>query len=528
MTDLKQYKNLNEDIKKTLNISFHIYAQLCEKTICFNDEIGEYIDFDDKKVVALLSTLIYLDKDNKFKENDICINDIKDVFKVLNFGYVKLEFNIDENIEYADSELEKIVESEYYLFFRWLDLNEKDTFDDFIKKIKNTFKIYNFIVPEKKQNLKKVFNYYTKGVSDEEYEDDELEEELSQIMGSLSDTLSGIFGQKPSVKVIKMSKENNYQSQQNPFDNIFGIQSGFLEKNGTNLTYQDYTFNPAIGREDLIEKMAITLATPTKSVILIGMPGVGKTSVVQGLAKAIQEEKFLVNYEVIEINASSLVAGKGVFGSFEENLKILVEDIERKGNVILFIDEIQQIYEMGIRETNVMNIFKKPLSSGKLKIIGSTTKKEYDETLKQDSAFVDRFDTFFVEELKEKELKQILYQRIEFLKDYYKIDFSISEDNIISFIKYLIKITDKENRRLNEMCYNPRLVIQILDTIFATAFIKKRDSITKDDIIYAIKSCSKLKSSNYKLPNIFDNDIEDKKENRVVDFNLYKKKSLKN
>lgn len=485
---------LDPEIQKLLIKSFYLYEEIqdCSLVLIRGEEKGLLDETISKLYCTLLA--IVLDYENVFNKEEISIKDFLENVKVLDdFDQeTLLELEMDLNINNLNIKfLKKVCKDKFKNIIILLGINKNDTIFDFIYKFINMVLISIFISDEKQENLTRAF---------------------SNILADVAIGLNLDFGEKNS----------KYES---PTNIELAIESNFLEKHGTDLTAKKYVFNPAIGREDLIEKLAITINTPTKSAILIGNPEVGKTAIVEGFAKEIQDKKFLTDKKVIEIQASSLIAGKGFVGSFEATISNLIEEIKEEKNIILFIDEIHQIYKMGSgTEQNVMNMFKKFISEGELKIIGSTTKEEFDETIKRDSAFVDRFDTFFVPELKEVKLKKILSDRIEFLENYYDVYFPFQDERKNKFINYLIDITKKENRQLNQMCYNPRLVIQIIDTIFSCASIKQKNSIEVEDIIYSITNCPKLRKNNIYIPNILEKTESRKK---IINLSSYRKLSLK-
>lgn len=186
-------------------------------------------------------------------------------------------------------------------------------------------------------------------------------------------------------------------------------KGGILEKLGTNLTEQarDGLLDPVIGRENEIQETAEILSRRTKNnAILVGDAGVGKTAVVEGLAQAIVAGKVpetIQDKEIYSIDLSSLEAGTQYLGSFEENIKQLVEEVKAAGNIILFFDEIHQILGTGATGgedggKGLADIIKPALSRGELSVIGATTQDEYRNTILKNAALARRFNDVVINE----------------------------------------------------------------------------------------------------------------------------------
>ena len=186
-------------------------------------------------------------------------------------------------------------------------------------------------------------------------------------------------------------------------------KGGILEKLGTNLTEQarDGLLDPVIGREKEIQETAEILSRRTKNnAILVGDAGVGKTAVVEGLAQAIVAGKVpetIQDKEIYSIDLSSLEAGTQYRGSFEENIKQLVEEVKAAGNIILFFDEIHQIIGTGATGgedggKGLADIIKPALSRGELTVIGATTQDEYRNTILKNAALARRFNDVVINE----------------------------------------------------------------------------------------------------------------------------------
>ncbi|KXJ98998.1 MAG: chaperone activity ATPase [Acidobacteria bacterium OLB17] len=175
---------------------------------------------------------------------------------------------------------------------------------------------------------------------------------------------------------------------------------------------------PTIGRESEIRQMMEILShrERSNSPMLVGEPGVGKTAVVEGLARRIELEPEKVparlrDAHIVQLQMGGLVAGTMLRGMFEERIKGIIDEVKEKDNIILFIDEAHTIIGAGAAmgtTSDAANMFKSALARGELRIIGATTMTEYKEYIGEDEALSRRFRLVRVEEPSIDETKQIL------------------------------------------------------------------------------------------------------------------------
>src|SRR5881409_3639846 len=179
-----------------------------------------------------------------------------------------------------------------------------------------------------------------------------------------------------------------------------------LDQFGRNLTQaaRESKLDPVIGREKEIERVMQVLSRRTKNnPVLIGEPGVGKTAVVEGLAQAIvhgEVPETLKDKQLYTLDLGSLVAGSRYRGDFEERLKKVLKEINTRGDIILFIDELHTLVGAGAAEgaIDAASILKPMLARGELQTIGATTLDEYRKHLEKDAALERRFQPIKVEE----------------------------------------------------------------------------------------------------------------------------------
>ncbi|OGL87266.1 hypothetical protein A3I40_03835, partial [Candidatus Uhrbacteria bacterium RIFCSPLOWO2_02_FULL_48_12] len=191
-----------------------------------------------------------------------------------------------------------------------------------------------------------------------------------------------------------------------------------------NLTHPDFDerLDPVIGREREIERVMQILARRTKNnPVLLGDPGVGKTAIVEGLAKKIihgQVPTALKDKKIMALDIASLVAGTMFRGEFESRLKQIIEELQRHPEIILFVDELHTIVGAGAASGSVdaANILKPALAKGEIRCIGATTIEEYRRHIESDGALERRFQPIYVNEPTPRETRRIL----DGLKNYYE------------------------------------------------------------------------------------------------------------
>ncbi|MBU8567282.1 ATP-dependent Clp protease ATP-binding subunit [Virgibacillus pantothenticus] len=235
----------------------------------------------------------------------------------------------------------------------------------------------------------------------------------------------------------QMMSGNDFFSQ-SPFTNAYGAFSasgngspkmgtrtkqhsrnqgnGLLDQLGKNLTDEARAgeIDPVIGRDNEVKRVIETLNRRNKNnPVLIGEPGVGKTAIAEGLALKIIEGDVptkLLNKEIYMLDVASLVANTGVRGQFEERMKQLIQELQQRQDVILFVDEIHLLVGAGTAESSQMdagNILKPALARGEIQLVGATTLKEYRQ-IEKDAALERRLQPIIVEEPTPEEAVQIL------------------------------------------------------------------------------------------------------------------------
>jgi len=195
-----------------------------------------------------------------------------------------------------------------------------------------------------------------------------------------------------------------------------GSRTPALDFFTTNLTEErlQKSIDPVIGRRNEIERLIHILSRRTKNnPVLIGEPGVGKTAIVEGLAKKIiagDVPEILLNKRILKLDLSLVVAGTIYRGEFESRFKQILDEIKKDPNIILFIDELHTIIGTGSAagSMDAANILKPALAKGDIRTIGATTLDEYRKYIESDAALERRFQPIIIEEASAEETKEVL------------------------------------------------------------------------------------------------------------------------
>ena len=235
------------------------------------------------------------------------------------------------------------------------------------------------------------------------------------------------------------------------------------------------------GREKECEQIMRTLQKRSKkNVILVGDEGVGKSSIAEMVAFAIATENCpdeLKGNVVLQLRVSDVIAGTMFRGQAEEKYKYLLEYLEKRDNVILFIDEIHTIIGAGAVSSNegmdMANALKPFLASSKAKVIGATTTREYALYIERDPAFKRRFKKILVKEPKTTEVASMLRNSIFALEEYHGVKISKK------MIEYAIFISSCFNKTTN----NPDRTYDLIDSAMVIAKQNHKKNVDKNSIL---------------------------------------------
>jgi len=262
-------------------------------------------------------------------------------------------------------------------------------------------------------------------------------------------------------------------------DEVAGQRFHYLERFGRDLTklVLEGKIKPIIGRDrEIFECLKVLSRMETNNPILIGKAGVGKTAVVEGLARVIIKKEVPAVFEhkrIIALNLNAIISGTKYRGEFEKRIEGLVEEVKSNTErVIVFIDEIHTLLGMGSTEGSpgAENILKPSLARGEFPCIGATTYEDYRKYIEPDKALARRFQTINIPE-------PDLSQSIKILKDIKHVyenhhGLKISEEA-------LVKCVEMSNRFIPEQCF-PGKAIRMLDSACASASLDFKDIVTPE------------------------------------------------
>ncbi|MBR3838412.1 MAG: ATP-dependent Clp protease ATP-binding subunit [Clostridia bacterium] len=247
---------------------------------------------------------------------------------------------------------------------------------------------------------------------------------------------------------------------------------------------------PVLCREQEITRIMQILCRRTKNnPCLVGEPGVGKTAIVEGLAQNIAAGKvpdIMKNKRIIRLDLSAMLAGAKYRGEFEERLKHVIHEASSNPDIILFIDEIHTIIGAGSSEGSLdaASILKPALARGEIKLIGSTTTKEYRKYMEKDSALERRFEIVSVQEPSQEQTVTILKGIKHLYEQHHNVMYS---DDVLEYAVYLSKryVSDR---------FLPDKAIDLIDEAAALLQVTGDDTKALDKKDNLIRKISDLKA----------------------------------
>ena len=302
--------------------------------------------------------------------------------------------------------------------------------------------------PAKTQMLERVFN---RALTQALFQGKKVINQLDLVLSILGEehSVSSKYAEQLGLnknKVMSWMNDTAAMKDEQIFGPVDGMAAGMPGQAGqravtprevlkqfcNNLNEESQDYDDLIGRRKELKDLVQTVARKKKSnAILTGGSGVGKTAIVQGLAKLIVEGNVpdIIKDKVVwELDMTKLVAGTKYRGDFEERMKQLSEALIKEPNIILFIDEIHQIIGAGSTSgtMDAGNMLKPALSSGKLKVIGATTDEEYRKVFEKESALARRFTKVVCDEPNIIEAKEVVRGTMISYEDYHNV--TITED----------------------------------------------------------------------------------------------------
>jgi len=312
-----------------------------------------------------------------------------------------------------------------------------------------------------------------------EIQETKIADQLIAALSSVS-KLAGLTNafktQKNKQPETGLEEELSFTEESDPEDR----QEKLLDIFATDLTSRQAQkqIDPVIGREKEIERIVQILCRRTKNnPIILGEPGVGKTAIVEGLAKRIlsgEVPEVLSGKKIYALNMASLLAGTMYRGEFEGRLKQLIDEVKSRPNIILFIDEIHNIVGAGSANGSMdaANILKPALARGDFSCIGATTYHDYRKSIENDPALNRRFQPVRISEPTTEEARQMLLGIRPYFEQYHLV--RISDEAVASAVEL-------SQRYLTES-FLPDKAIDLIDEAAAAVKAKRQPSADESAI----------------------------------------------
>lgn len=264
-------------------------------------------------------------------------------------------------------------------------------------------------------------------------------------------------------------------------------QISIIDRYGDNFTSKEYVTNPAIERDEEIKKLILVLLTPDKSAILTGLPGIGKTAIVEGLAYRIQQNNVpdaLKGYTIIKIDTQALL-GETISG--DTRIQSLVEELKTKEKYILFIDEIHTLINTNTDSSlDLANMLKTGLGRGDIKVVGATTTFEYEKYVLRDKAFTRRFQRIDIAEPTKEQTVKIMLGTVKKIEKQTGARLAYSNFIKEQIMEFIVNINAEYNRVYETAGRYPDVALAMLGQAFSEALFDNKDIVTIEHIEKAV------------------------------------------
>lgn len=303
--------------------------------------------------------------------------------------------------------------------------------------------------------------------------------EIKEMEGTI---LNQILSQdEETAKKARQIFRNQVQQQEDLDEEVEELLKNFTV-DYTDLA-REGNLDPVIGRDVEIHEITEVLARKKKNnVVLLGNPGTGKTSVIEGIALAIVNETapdVILDKSVVAIDTAGLLAGTKYRGDFEERCRKILDVISERGNVILFIDEAHTVMGAGASSSggvDLANMMKPKLARGQLSCIMATTKEEYRQTIQKDGAMVRRLQTYNINEPTDEHMIEILTGLVPIYEKYHQVEFKIDMASQALSL----------GKRYMQTKANPDKSIDILDSVGAYCRVNKITEVTMSEVMEVV------------------------------------------
>lgn len=274
-------------------------------------------------------------------------------------------------------------------------------------------------------------------------------------------------------------------------------QPSIIKMYGEILTDKEFVTNPAIARDEEINKMILALITPDKSALLVGKPGIGKTALVEGLAYRIktgQVPNVLQGWRIIKINLPALLGKMVINGTEVSKLQLLIEEIDNIEKTILFIDEVHLLVAKngGSVDVDFANMLKPYLDRGRILMIGATTNEEYEAYILRDRAFVRRFIKIDIEEAQGADVVKILIGTVPKFEKQMGIKLALSEFQQERVFAWIVEHTSEYKRLYEIQNRYPDICLTIISSAFSFAVFENAPDVRMKHLYLAMKNTNTI------------------------------------
>ena len=386
---------------------------------------------------------------------------------------------MDENKDFIDSELEMKDSPSNSIFSNYT--NPADSF------------AYNNLNPVETFVPGKFANDDTNNEVTNEVVTSNNEEKKNDIGDYLNSINVGGEEKKEVTEVVNNVTPANPTEEKRPVDPSLEGMPSMIDMYGEILTDKEYVTNPAIARDEEINRMILAILTPDKSALLVGKPGIGKTALVEGLAYRIGINAVppaIRGWKIIKINVPALLGKINVNGVEVSKIQLLINEIDNIEKTILFIDEVHLLVSKNGANLDVdfANMLKPYLDRGRIMMIGATTSEEYESYILRDRAFVRRFMKIDIAELTGDNVVKVLLGTVPKFEKKMGIKMAYTEFQQERLYSWIVKHTVEENRIYEVQNRYPDICLTIISSAFSYAMFEGVESVSLKHFYLAMKN----------------------------------------
>lgn len=389
---------------------------------------------------------------------------------------------MDENKDFIDEELEMKDSPSNSIFSNYA--NPADSFSY------NNLNPVDTFVPGKFVNDDTDNNKTNEVVSSE---NNEKKNEIGDFLNNIS-----VGGEEKHKEVTEAVNNEPVEKNVSPKeskvkDPSFEGMPSMIDMYGEILTDKEYVTNPAIARDEEINRMILAILTPDKSALLVGKPGIGKTALVEGLAYRIGINAVppaIRGWRIIKINVPALLGKINVNGVEVSKIQLLINEIDNIEKTILFIDEVHLLVSKNGANLDVdfANMLKPYLDRGRIMMIGATTSEEYESYILRDRAFVRRFMKIDIAELTGENVVKVLLGTVPKFEKKMGIKMAYTEFQQERLYTWIVKHTVEENRIYEVQNRYPDICLTIISSAFSYAMFEGVESVSLKHFYLAMKN----------------------------------------